>query len=88
VAHGQFRAPQLLFLPIMVFLLVGGAKEELDQRRGGAPVVLPLASASTREWNWDDYGIPNPNPLAYASTPRESPPPQLLLAFPLAQAES
>lgn len=68
--------------------LEGGAKEELDQRRGGAPVVSPLASASTREWNCDGYRIPNPKPLASASTLRESPPPQLLLAFPLAQAES
>jgi hypothetical protein len=50
--------------------------------------VSPLASASTREWKWALYGIPNPNPLASASTPRESLPPQLLLAFSLAQAKA
>jgi hypothetical protein len=29
-----------------------GRAEELDQRSGGAPMVSPLASASTLEWNW------------------------------------
>jgi hypothetical protein len=37
--------------------LEGGVEEEVDQRREGAPMVSPLASASTREWNWTSTGF-------------------------------